>query len=253
MQNPHLEGDSFFWKAGPRGVLLSHGFTATTAEVRPLAHVLRQSGYTVASPLLPGHGRKDPTEANHYTWLDWDAAITRTYQQLKESCTSIFVGGESLGGLLSLNLAINTPDLAGVLLYAPVIKFRQPLIRILAPLLSHFRSLVPKPETNPGPADELWQGYTVYPVSAFLQLLDLQKQIIRNLPKVTQPLLIVMARQDRSVHPKSADILQTKTKSKIKQLYWMEKSSHCVVLDCERDQVEKITLQFLSHCMTLPE
>ena len=56
--NPHLEGDSFFWEGGEVGILLIHGFTATTAEVRPLAEFLHKNGYTVAGPLLPGHYTK---------------------------------------------------------------------------------------------------------------------------------------------------------------------------------------------------
>ena len=50
IHNPHLEGEPFFWEAGPVGVLLIHGFTATTAEVRPLAKILQQDGYTVSGP-----------------------------------------------------------------------------------------------------------------------------------------------------------------------------------------------------------
>jgi len=37
IKNPHLEGSPFFWEAGPIGILLAHGFSAITAEVRPLA------------------------------------------------------------------------------------------------------------------------------------------------------------------------------------------------------------------------
>jgi carboxylesterase len=55
IQNPGLEGDSFFCEAGPFGILLIHGFTATTAEVRPLARRLLSVGYTISGPLLPGH------------------------------------------------------------------------------------------------------------------------------------------------------------------------------------------------------
>jgi hypothetical protein len=30
IHNPHLEGDAFFWEGGPVGVLLLHGYTAST-------------------------------------------------------------------------------------------------------------------------------------------------------------------------------------------------------------------------------
>ena len=31
LHNPQLEGEAFFWEGGPVGVLLSHGYSATTA------------------------------------------------------------------------------------------------------------------------------------------------------------------------------------------------------------------------------
>ena len=60
--NPELEGGSFFWKNGETGVLLLHGLTATTAEVRPLAKSLLKEGYTVSGILLPG-----PVSYTHLT------------------------------------------------------------------------------------------------------------------------------------------------------------------------------------------
>src|SRR6516225_3515129 len=41
---------------GPVGVVLSHGFTATTRSMRPWAESLAAAGYTVRLPRLPGHG-----------------------------------------------------------------------------------------------------------------------------------------------------------------------------------------------------
>ena len=61
LHNDHLPGDEFFWEGNNTGILLSHGYTATTAEVRPLAETLYRQGYTVAGPLLPGHGT-DPKD-----------------------------------------------------------------------------------------------------------------------------------------------------------------------------------------------
>ena len=37
MKNPHLDGESFYWQGNATGILLFHGFTATTTEVRLLA------------------------------------------------------------------------------------------------------------------------------------------------------------------------------------------------------------------------
>jgi hypothetical protein len=100
LQNPHLEGESFTWQASPVGVLLLHGFTATTSEVRPLARLLHEHGYTASGPLLPGFGTT-PEDANRTRWEHWVEAATLAYQSLSKDCSSVFVGGESMGGLLA--------------------------------------------------------------------------------------------------------------------------------------------------------
>ena len=55
LHNPDLAGETFYWESGKVGVLLVHGFTATTTEVRLLAQCLHAEGYTISAPLLPGH------------------------------------------------------------------------------------------------------------------------------------------------------------------------------------------------------
>ena len=44
IENPELEGGAFYWPGGPNGILLMHGFTATSVEIRPLAHAFQQAG-----------------------------------------------------------------------------------------------------------------------------------------------------------------------------------------------------------------
>ena len=82
IQNPHLEGETFFWSGNEIGVLLLHGLTATTAEVRLLAEKLHASGYTISAPLLPGHGTR-PEELNGTTWHDWAWAAEKAYSTLR--------------------------------------------------------------------------------------------------------------------------------------------------------------------------
>ncbi len=243
-QNPTLKGGSFFWQAGPVGVLLSHGFTATTAEVRPLAKILYEAGYTVSGPLLPGHGAL-PRDANQYKWQDWASCIQTTYHQLRSSCKEVFIGGESMGALLALYQASSSPEAAGVLLYAPAIKFRSSIIAWIAPILSPFKSVVKKQPSTPSDADALWQGYTVYPLRALGQLIRLQKATFASLPNVRQPLLIIQGLLDRSVHPGAPDLIRNKIGSTVTEIYQLGESGHCVILESERQKVAEITLGFL--------
>ena len=116
--NPELEGGSFFWKGGETGVLLLHGLTSTTAEVRPLAKRLLSEGYTVSGILLPGHGTM-PENLSQTHREDWVKASEEAYNELKRECSSVIVGGESVGALLALRLASDHPEIKGLLLYAP--------------------------------------------------------------------------------------------------------------------------------------
>jgi carboxylesterase len=246
MRNPQLDGNAFYWRGGPTGVLLIHGFTATTAEVRPLARTLAEHGFTVAGPLLPGHNAR-PEDANRYRWQDWANAVETAYRELAARCERVVAGGESLGALLALNLAAAHPEIAAVLAYAPALELNMPAsrrwaMRIAAPFV---------PYVDKGHADDglPWQGYTVYPLRAALELLRLQKTVRRRLPQIRQPLLVVQGRHDRSISAASGEIAYREARSAIKEMHWLPGSAHCVILDCEWDEAARLTLAFLARAL----
>jgi carboxylesterase len=246
LRNPHLEGAPFYWEAGPVGVLLCHGFTATTAEVRLLAHSLHEQGYTVAGNLLPGHGTT-PEDCNQHTWQEWYASVEQTYQQLSARCQSVVVGGESTGALLILRLAALHPEVAGILCYAPALRLLlAPAKVFLLSLCAPFLTSIPK---TPSTDDNPWQGYGVDPLKAARELLRLQKAIYPLLPHIKQPILIIQGRLDPTVHPESPQTIFNQVSSSIKELHWLEHSTHCVILDKERDLAASISIDFLERVL----
>ena len=247
LRNPHLEGASFYWEAGTTGVLLCHGFTATTAEVRLLAQALFANGYTVSGPLLPGHGTT-PRDCNRYTWEDWAACLEQAYQQLARQCQKVVVGGESLGALLALHLAAAHAEVAAILCYAPALRLRLGravtfIVPFIAPLITSF----PKPaSTDENP----WQGYGVDPLKGVQQLLRLQKEVSSELPAIRQPIFLMQGQLDFTVHPSVPQIIYDQVGSTIKELHWMNHSGHCVIIDTERDQAASLTLNFLQQVLS---
>jgi carboxylesterase len=244
--NPHLEGTPFYWEGGPVGVLLCHGFTATTAEVRLLAQSLHESGYTIAAPLLPGHGTT-PQDCNRYHWQDWYASVERIYRKLAARCQRVVVGGESTGALLVLRLAAEHPEIAAVLCYAPALRLTLgPGKTLLLSLLAPFITSIPKaPSTDNNP----WQGYGVDPLKGAAQLLRLQKEVTPLLPRIHQPIFIVQGRLDPTVSPQAPQIIYDQVSSTVKELTWLEHSTHCVILDKERDKAAELTLDFLKRVL----
>ena len=251
LRNPHLEGAPFTWEGGPDGVLLIHGFTATTAEVRPLAESLYGQGYTVAGPLLPGHFSQ-PEEINRYRWRDWVRTVETAYRQLASRCRRIVVGGESTGALLALYLASEHPEAAAVLAYAPALRLLGGWPKTLALYaLAPFITAVPKGQASgpPTEADALWQGYPVNPLRGARELLRLQRVVRRRLSAIHQPLLVVQGRLDDTVHPSAPQTIYDGVRSTVKELHWMERSTHCAILDQERQQIFAMTAQFLARIL----
>jgi carboxylesterase len=246
IRNPHLDGRPFFWEGGPTGVLLLHGLTATTAEVRLLAEQLRAAGYTVSAPLLPGHGT-NPEELNAVRWRDWAWEAEMAYELLATTCDYVFVGGESTGGALALHLAARHPEIAGVLCYAPAVKLAIPpgamaQLYAAAPLVDS----IPKRKANTNPH---WQGYIVYPLWAVVELVRLGREVRLNLHCVHQPVLVMQGRHDETIDPLCGQMILDGVQSAHKELYWLENSAHVIVLEDELPQIVALTLRFMDKVM----
>lgn len=245
LHNPHLEGDSFVWEGGPVGVLLSHGYTATTAEVRLLAKGLHEQGYTVAGPLLPGHGTT-PREMNRCRWQVWAGAFEQAFKSLAGRCERVFVGGESMGGLLALYVASLHPEIAGILTYAPAIKISTWTVLqayVAAPFLPHVA------KKNLKTMNKNWQGYPVNTVPGVVQMHRLQREVRRRLPQIRQPLLIIPGRLDIDIDLRGINILYHEAGSALKELHWMEKTDHLVILGRELAEVTDKTVRFMERAL----
>ena len=246
IQNPHLEGETFFWEAGATGILLLHGLTATTAEVRLLAERLHAEGYTISAPLLPGHGTK-PEDLNETTWREWAWTAEKAYHHLATVCDHVFVGGESTGGALALYLAARHKDIAGVLCYAPAIKLAIPtrnMVRlyVAAPLVDAI------PKENVG-NNAYWQGYKVNPLRAVVELIRLGREVRRQLVRITQPVLVMQGRQDETVSADVGEIILEGVASEQKEQHWLEQSGHVILLEDELDEITAVTLSFIQKSL----
>jgi len=247
--NPEMEGGSFFWNGGEVGILLLHGLTATTAEVRPLAKRFHDQGFTVSGVLLPGHGTT-PGNLNQTSRREWIAASEKAYLDLKKNCSNIIVGGESTGALLALQLASEHPEIKGLLLYAPAMRLANSFLhKLLFVLSSPFVFAVPK-KTGEERSGMPWQGYKVNPLKAGVELLKLQFETKKHLARIYQPILIIQANLDQTVDLKSGDLILQGVHSAVREFHWMEKSKHVVILDQEFEDVAKISLQFLKKIVS---
>ena len=96
-----------------------------------------------------------------------------------------------------------------------------------------------------------WQGYKINPLKTGVQLLKFQWEIKQRLFRIYQPILVIQANLDETVDLRSGDIILGSVQSAVKELYWMEKSGHVVILEKQFEEVLNTTLKFLKKVMRL--
>jgi carboxylesterase len=244
IKNPDLDGSTFSLK-GKNGicVILIHGFTATTVEVRPIAEYLNHEGFSVNAPLLPGHGTS-PEDMNRQTWKNWVDTVVEIYRQCKVDHEKIFIGGESMGGVITCYLAAMFPEIKGIMLYAPAIKVEK---LGYSKYIRFFRKVIPKNNNKEVQEKDVfpWQGYRVNPTRAAYQLYLLQKNTLKILSKVHQPAIIFQGKSDKTISPEGPKLIYNNIQSINKEFVFLENSKHCVLLDKDFNYLARKTHDFL--------
>lgn len=244
-QHPSLDPSAFILEGGSVGVLLIHGFTGSSTEMRLVGEYLNQHEITVSAPCLPGHGTT-LDDLNRRQWSDWSNHIAEEAAKLQSRCETVFVGGLSLGSLLSLYLAANVPDIAGAILYSPAIMVTDPRRHFL-PIVKYLVRQLPKPGdnfTDPEAGSRLW-SYDACPVAASHEVMKFIEQVKRCLPRVTCPIFIIHSTADDTIHPDSAQFVYDRVDSTVKEIVTLHNSGHVLTLDREWEQVAEQTYQFI--------
>jgi carboxylesterase len=212
------------------GVLLCHGFTGTPQSMRPWGQSLADRGYTVRIPLLPGHGTTWQ-EMNRTRWNDWYSCVDAAFRELHQTCERVVVGGLSMGAALSLQLAqTHGPRISGLVLVNPAVKFDDPRTR-LVPVLKHLvgsLEAIGNDIKKPG-VTEL--AYTRTPLKAGHSQLVAWQSVIRDLPEVTQPVLLLRSTQDHVIPASSSALILSRISSLDVTEILLEDSYHVATID----------------------
>jgi carboxylesterase len=236
--------EPFFYPGSERGVLLVHGFTGSPSEMRLLGEFLRQQGYTVYGPRLPGHGTH-PLDMEQTNWRQWYGAVEDGFHLLSTACQEVSVVGLSMGGILSLLLASEYPVKRVVSLSAPIY-IADDRLKWLN-VYRMFRRFAPKRRRKLAVAPEFSVGYDQTPLRSLASLLELISHVKRRLSSVKVPLLVIQSKAEHTVRPESAEYIYGQAGSAEKELVWLEKSGHIITLDIERAVVFQRVADFLKN------
>lgn len=233
----------FFFENGKRAVLLLHGFTGTSADVRMLGRFLEKKGYTSLAPHYKGHGV--PPEQLIETGPDqWWEDVISGYNQLKEAgYDEIAVGGLSLGGVFSLRLGVKMPVKGIVTMCAPMsMKTTDKMYEGVLKYASDYKRYEGKTSDEIEQEVDALRGKTMPSLADLTELVD---DVREQLSDVNSPLLVIQSRKDGVIDPNSANVIYENASSVNKQIEWFEKSGHVITLGPEKEQLHEDVYQFL--------
>ena len=233
------------------GLLFIHGFTASPAEMRPMAEsIARRNGWRCVGPLLPGHGAHvDDMQKTHAG--DWVAAVEAAYKELTRSCRQVFLVGLSLGAVLACHVALRRledPKLRGMILMAPafgVQRFRETAIRLLRPI----RKLREKgSRASDYFLDNKLYTYLHIPLNRAAELLRLGKQAMAEMPKL-QRLPTLMFVGDRESTVSLEKMLSVVGRNPWIRLVRLPRSRHILTVEPDREMLFEATSLFVEECL----
>ncbi|MDK9857669.1 carboxylesterase [Staphylococcus equorum] len=231
----------FFFEEGNRAVLLLHGFTGNSSDVRQLGRFLQKKGYTSYAPHYEGHAAppEEILKSSPFVWfkeaLDgYDFLVEKGYDE-------IVVAGLSLGGCYALKLSLNR-DVKGIItMCSPMyIKTEGSMFDGVLEYARNFKKYEGKDETT------INKEMDVFQPSETLKELQGQIQDVRDhVDEVMDPLLVVQAEQDQMINTDSANIIYNESESDEKNIKWYANSGHVITIDKEKELVFEDVYQFL--------
>jgi len=208
---------------GP-GVLLLHGFTGDTSEMRPLAECINGSlGLHCYAPLLPGHG-VPPHELHGISDEQWLQAAQQGFECLRAQHQQVIVVSFSMGAALAAIMLEHTNAEVAYIAISPLIATRFPLIPF-TPLVSRFMPWIYPLKFVPidmlgirgkilqyDPTLNLDDPIVVarlrdevrLPIAVAEELRKIAKRAIRAAQGITVPTLVVQGDGDLTLDPEGA-------------------------------------------------
>ncbi len=256
-------------------MLLIHGITGTPSEMHYLGKALHKAGFTVLCNTLPRHC-STLADLKKATWQEIAAACQKDVELLRKDCLQVFVGGISMGALLSVHLAFANPGvISGIICLAPTIFYdgwalhKGKVLLNLAWHIPFLRNRIDIREGWPyGLKDEtlrssierfyknaqselfdnkvLLFGSPFFPLASLYQHHLFSKIVIKELPQVETPILLIHAKEDDMTSIKNARYIYNKIASIDKKLVILEDSYHMITIDKDKDKVAQETINFIN-------
>lgn len=236
--------EPFMFRGDERAVLLLHGFTGHSADVRMLGRFLNSKGYTCYAPIYRGHGKspEDLIEAKAEQW--WED-VKNAYLYLKgEGYEKIAVAGLSLGGVLALRLACTHPLEAVVTMCSPMFFDNEEQLTIgFKQFAKDYKQLEGKDEAT---IQEEMGELLERSKELFKQIAESIERVKENVDMLYTPTLVIQAEKDEMINPDSANYIYENVEADQKEIKWYANAGHAITFSDAKDQLHEDIAQFFA-------
>lgn len=235
--------EPFTFEGGKRAVLLLHGFTGNSSDVRMLGRYLQDRGYTSHAPHYKGHG-VPPEELVSTGPKDWWKDVLMGYDHLKRmGHNEIAVAGLSLGGVFSLKLGYTVP-IKGIIPMCAPMSFKSKE-QMYEGVLAYAREYKKREGKTPEQIEQEMMKFA--PMDTLEALQNLIASVRESIPEITVPTFVVQGAKDNVINTDSANIIYNEVNSNKKEIKWYEESGHVITLDKEKEQLHSDVFNFLEQ------
>jgi len=222
------QGKFYFEGTNTLGVLLCHGLTGAPDEMKELGEHLNKIGYTVSCPQYRGHGMDSDNFLNTSVEM-WYEDLENAFLELSSKVKGVYVIGLSMGGAFTVKIAEEHNILGLITMNAPLIGL---------PLKERFEKLDSEVEKN-----RIWlTNYNRFVV---------ETGQIKNLNKITAPLLVIQGVKDVDRYKISSSMLTEYVSSKYISRLDFKESGHVIVLEEERYDLFDSIINFICEVSDL--
>lgn len=174
-----------------KGILLIHGLSDMPFAMQDMANSFAERCFLVRSILLPGHGTR-AADLMSVTRKDWLEAARFGVSTLKKEVDEVYIGGFSLGGLISAYLTAEDAEIKGLFLVSPSLKIKRNLAISQSVWVRH---IVAWADTDPQDDYARYESMPMHGLAETYQLTQDLKSLLKHKP-IQQPVLLVQSDDD---------------------------------------------------------
>jgi carboxylesterase len=237
--------------ASETALLFIHGFTASPAEMRPMAEsICSKTSWRCVGLLLPGHGTQ-LRDMENTSAEEWVLAVESAYESLRQSASHVFLVGLSLGAVLACEVALRRrkdPKLRGLVLMAPafgVHTWRALGVHLMRPV----RKLRDKGRrASDYFLDNALYTYLYVPLNRAAELLRLGQRAMAQMNKL-EGLPTIMFIGDRESTVSLSKMEWVAQKNPWIRLIRLPRSRHILPAEPDREMLFDASRRFVEECL----